>query len=40
MSTSYRFDVALLYATEDRDYVKRVATALNRRRLSVFYDQH
>jgi hypothetical protein len=40
MSAPYRFDVALSYATEDRHYVKRVATALLRRGLRVFYDQH
>jgi hypothetical protein len=40
VSAPYRFDVALSYATEDRDYVKQVATELEERRLSVFYDQH
>jgi hypothetical protein len=36
----FRFDVALSYATEDRLYVRRVATALKRRGVTVFYDQH
>jgi DNA-binding CsgD family transcriptional regulator/transcriptional regulator with XRE-family HTH domain len=36
--SGYDFDVALSYATEDRPYVHRVATALRERGVRVFYD--
>jgi TIR domain-containing protein len=36
---SYRFDVALSYATEDRVYVRRVAEVLDEHGIAVFYDQ-
>src|SRR5262249_23489829 len=35
----YEFDVALSYAAEDRAYVGRVAAALQREGIRVFFDQ-
>lgn len=37
---SYQYDVALSYASEDRGYVARVADALRRRGVPLFYDRH
>jgi hypothetical protein len=34
------FDVALSFAGEDRTYVERVASELQRMGLKVFYDKH
>ncbi len=39
MIAEHEFDVALSFAGEDREYVERVATALKREGVSVFYDQ-
>ncbi len=40
LSTSYKYDVALSFAGEDRDYVQRVADGLVARGISVFYDAY
>jgi len=39
MTGSYEFDVVLSFAGENRAYVDQVAAALERRGISVFYDQ-
>ena len=36
----HEYDVALSFAGEDRDYVGRVAEALRRRGINVFYDEY
>ena len=35
-----KFEVALSFAGEDRPYVRRVATALQRAGVRVFYDEY
>ena len=39
-SVERRYDVALSFAGEDREYVDRVAAALVRSGVSVFYDHY
>ena len=38
MARGYRFEVAVSFADEDRDYVRQVVEALHREGVSVFYD--
>jgi hypothetical protein len=37
---TYDFDVALSYATEDRDYVQRIAGPLRENGVRIFYDEY
>jgi hypothetical protein len=39
-TTSYKYDVCLSFAGEDRDYVERVASYLRNSQISVFYDNY
>jgi hypothetical protein len=39
-ATSASYDVALSYASEDREYVEQVAVCLRSRGVSVFYDRY
>jgi TIR domain-containing protein len=40
MTEDYEYDVALSYAGEDREYVKKVANSLRRRGIRIFYDEY
>ncbi|MBW3661186.1 MAG: TIR domain-containing protein [Gemmatimonadetes bacterium] len=40
MNVSYKYDVCLSFAGEDRDYVDGVAALLKKDRLRVFYDRY
>lgn len=35
----YKYDIALSFAEEDRDYVEKVATLLKSNRIRVFYNK-
>lgn len=38
MNEAYKYDVALSFAGEDRDYVEKVALFLKKKNIAVFYD--
>lgn len=38
MNETYKYDVALSFAGEDRDYVEKVALFLKKKNIAVFYD--